>query len=247
MKVLFVSLAIVVIDQVTKLMVKGFSIPFIHLHYAGMYEGERIPIIGNFFRLTFIENPGMAFGFDPGINMKFWISIFSLVASVGLLIYLYFIRNKSLSLRLAIAFILGGAVGNLIDRMFYGVFYHYAPLFYGRVVDFLDFDFFNFNLFGRNFDRWPIFNFADAAVTIGVLILLFFYRQNKSEEEIDTAGNAASVNVTPAVQNNSGAIEFSSSENANKKFNSSEKIREAKNNLTDGEPDNGKEIQDSNS
>ncbi len=182
MRVLFVSLVIVIVDQFSKLLVKGFAIPFMKIHYSGMYPGEKIPIIGDFFRLTFIENPGMAFGFDPGSDMKLWISLFSLAASIGLMIYLYFIRQKNLTLRLAIAFILGGAVGNLIDRMFYGIFYHYAPLFYGRVVDFLDFDFFKFNLFGRSFDRWPIFNFADASVTIGVLILLFFYRSSKSDD-----------------------------------------------------------------
>ncbi|MCL5029763.1 MAG: signal peptidase II [Bacteroidetes bacterium] len=183
MKVLFISLSIVILDQVTKLLVKGFTIPLLNIHYIGMFSGQKIPIIGDFFRLTFIENPGMAFGFDPGSKMKLWISLFSLFASIGLLIYLYLIRKKSLSLRIAIACIIGGAVGNLIDRMFYGVFYHYAPLFYGRVVDFLDFDFFKFNLFGRSFDRWPIFNFADASVTIGVLILLFFYRSSNSENQ----------------------------------------------------------------
>jgi len=154
-----------------------------------MYDGQKIPVIGNFFRITFIENPGMAFGFDPGADYKLWISIFSLAASIGLVIYLYIIRNQKLSLRLAIAFILGGAVGNLIDRMFYGIFYGYAPLFYGRVVDFLDFNFFNINIFGRHFDRWPIFNIADSAVTIGVIILLFFYKKPKSQnvtvKEID--------------------------------------------------------------
>ena len=183
MKVLYISLSIVIVDQFTKLLVKGFAIPILHIQYIGMYSGQRIRIIGDFFRLTFIENPGMAFGFDPGSDMKLWISLFSLFASIGLLIYLFLIRQKSLSLRIAIACILGGAVGNLIDRMFYGVFYHYAPLFYGRVVDFLDFDFFKFSLFGRSFDRWPIFNFADASVTIGVLILLFFYRSSKSENQ----------------------------------------------------------------
>lgn|GEM_PF-130179 len=245
MRVLFVSLAIVIVDQFSKLMVKGFSIPFINLHYAGMYEGERIPIIGNFFRLTFIENPGMAFGYDPGIDMKLWISIFSLLASIGLLIYLYLIRKKSLALRLSIAFILGGAVGNLIDRMFYGVFYHYAPLFYGKVVDFLDFDFINFTLFGRSFDRWPIFNFADSAVTIGVLILLFFYKQNKNEEGIELQGStlAGSSPVAPA---NPASAEQSPSRNRTKDFNISAEKKEAKNNINDGEPDNRKEIQDNN-
>jgi signal peptidase II len=184
-KILYVSLAVVIVDQISKVAVKGFSIPFLNIYHTGMFEGEIIPMIGNFFRLTFIENPGMAFGFDPGFDMKLWISLFSLFASIGLLIYFYFIRNKSFTLRLAIALILGGAVGNLIDRMFYGIFYHYAPLFYGSVVDFLDVDFFKFNLFGRSFNRWPIFNVADSAVTIGVLILIFFYRAENVEDEKD--------------------------------------------------------------
>lgn len=183
MRVLFVSFFIVLADQITKLLVKGFSIPFLHFNYAGMFEGEKIPVIGNFFRITFIENPGMAFGFDPGLDFKLWISIFSLAASVGLIIYIYVVRNQRFSLRLALAFILGGAIGNLIDRMFYGVFYGYAPVLYGKVVDFLDVDFFDFSLLGRNYDRWPIFNLADAAVTIGVLILIIFYKKNAETSE----------------------------------------------------------------
>jgi signal peptidase II len=181
LRILFVSLSIVIVDQLTKIFVKGFSIPFLNINYAGMYNGQKIPIIGDFFRITFIENPGMAFGFDPGVNYKLWISIFSLVASIGLVVYLYMVKNQKYTLQLAIAFILGGAVGNLIDRMFYGIFYGYASLFYGRVVDFLDFDFFNFSIFGRSYDRWPIFNIADSAVTIGVIILLFFYKKPKNE------------------------------------------------------------------
>ena len=181
MRILFVSAAVVLLDQFSKLIVKGFSIPFLKIFYKGMYEGDSFRVIGNFFRITYIENPGMAFGLDPGFNMKLWLSVFSLAASIGLLVYLYYIKDKSFSLRLSIALILGGAVGNLIDRMFYGVFYNYAPLFYGKVVDFLDFDFFKFSLFGKTFDRWPIFNFADAAVTIGVLTLIIFYRDDQNE------------------------------------------------------------------
>lgn len=183
MRVLYFSFTVVVVDQITKLLVKGFSIPFLNFNYDGMYYGQVIPVIGDFFRLTFIENPGMAFGYDPGDGLKFWVTLFSLVASIGLIIYLYFIREKSLSLRISIALILGGAVGNLIDRMFYGVIFGYAPLFYGKVVDFFDFDFFNFTLFGRTYDRWPIFNIADAAVSIGVLVLIVFYRKHQKEEE----------------------------------------------------------------
>lgn len=179
MKVLYVSLGVVIVDQISKLLVKGFFLPFLNLNFEGMYLGQMVPIWGDFFRITFVENPGMAFGYDPGNGFKLMISIFSLLASIGLIFYLYVIRNKSLTLRIAIALILGGAVGNLIDRTFYGVIYNYAPIFYGRVVDFFDFNFFDFTLFGRSYDRWPVFNIADAAVTIGVLILLFFYKKNQ--------------------------------------------------------------------
>jgi signal peptidase II len=183
LKALYLSFAVVVIDQVTKLMVKGFSIPFLNINYEGMYLGQMIPVFGDFFRLTFVENPGMAFGYDPGSDFKLIISIFSLVASIGLVFYLYVIRDKSWSLKIAIALILGGAVGNLIDRTFYGLVFDYSPLFYGKVVDFFDVNFFDFTLFGRSYDRWPVFNIADAAVTMGVLILLLFYKKHQDEDE----------------------------------------------------------------
>jgi signal peptidase II len=183
LRVLYLSLAIVVADQISKFYIKGISIPFLNIRFEGMYFGESIPVIGDFFKITFTENPGIAFGFDPGSDFKLFISVFSLVASIGLLIYLFTVRNKSLSLKLAIALILGGAVGNVIDRMFYGLIYDYAPLFYGKVVDFFDFDFFNFSIFGRSYDRWPIFNIADAAVSVGVLILLFFYKHHEAEDK----------------------------------------------------------------
>jgi len=190
-----------------------------------MYPGQSIPVIGDFFKITFIENPGMAFGFNPGSDFKLWISIFSIIASVGLFIYLYSSKNSSLSLRIALALILGGAIGNLIDRAFYGLIYDYAPVFYGKVVDFLDFDFFNFTIFGRNYDRWPIFNIADASVTVGVLILILFYKRPKEEEKVtgengetavlesgeiinsvseEASGNDNTINSNEDVENNKG-------------------------------------------
>jgi signal peptidase II len=183
LRVLYLTFGVIFIDQLSKFYIKGIEIPFLNISFTGMYIGESIRVIGNFFKITYIENPGMAFGFNPGSDFKLWISIFSLIASIGLLVYLYIVRNNTLSLRIALAMILGGAVGNLIDRAFYGIIYKYSPVFYGKVVDFLDFDFFNFAIFGRNYERWPIFNIADAAVTIGVMILLLFYRQHKKEDE----------------------------------------------------------------
>jgi len=193
LKVLFLSLGVILADQVSKFYIKGIEIPSLNFSWSGMYPGQSIPVIGDFFKITFIENPGMAFGFNPGIDFKLWISIFSLIASIGLLVYLFMAKKNSLSLRIALALILGGAVGNLIDRAFYGLIYDYAPVFYGRVVDFLDFDFFNFSIFGRNYDRWPIFNLADSSVTVGVLILILFYKR-QNDEEIETAHAETDVN-----------------------------------------------------
>ncbi|MGD8306317.1 MAG: signal peptidase II [Ignavibacteria bacterium] len=183
MRVLYFTFGVIFVDQFSKFFIKGINIPFLNLSIDGMYLGESINVIGSFLKITFIENPGMAFGFNPGSSFKLWISIFSLLASIGLFAYLFRIRKRTLTLRIAIALILGGAVGNLIDRMFYGIIYDYAPVFYGRVVDFFDFDFFNFTIFGRNYDRWPIFNIADAAVSIGVLIIVLFHRHHKDEND----------------------------------------------------------------
>ncbi len=186
MKIIWISVSIVIVDQISKLLVKGFSIPLINFNYEGMYYGQSISVIGDFFRLTYIENPGMAFGIDPGESFKLAVSLFSLIASIGLFFYLYLIRLKSFILRLSIACILGGAIGNLIDRAFYGVLFDYAPLFYGRVVDFFDFDFFDLTIFGITYTRWPIFNIADASVTIGVLILIIFYKNEEEQKKSET-------------------------------------------------------------
>ncbi len=210
MKALYWSLGVVIIDQVSKFFVKGFSLPFLNINFDGMYLGQMIPVTGNFFRITFVENPGMAFGYDPGLNFKLIISIFSLIASIGLIFYLYVIRNRSWSLRIAIAMILGGAVGNLIDRMFYGLIYGYASVFYGRVVDFFDVDFFDFTLFGKSYDRWPVFNVADAAVTIGVLMLLIFYKKHQEQDELEkdikfvgsSSGNISTILEVDTIQEN---------------------------------------------
>lgn len=233
MKVLYLSLIVLLTDQISKFYIKGISVPFLNLKLEGMYLGESISVIGDFFRITFTENPGMAFGFDPGSDFKLLISIFSLVASVGLIIYLFIARNRSLSLRIAIALIIAGAVGNVIDRMFYGLIYDYAPLFYGKVVDFFDFDFFNFTLLGRSYERWPIFNIADASVSIGVFILLFFYKQHQEDEN--------KLKEVPEITN--GAINTENPDSGIEQNKNNNDMPDSDNNdLTNGESDKGKEI-----
>lgn len=179
MRILNLSFFIIISDQLTKLMVKGISIPFLGLNVTGLSIGSSRPIIGDFLRLTYIENPGMAFGID--IGGKLFFSIFSIIASIGILFYLYRARNENLAFRIALAMILGGAIGNLIDRVFYGVLFGDGALFYGKVVDFIDADFFNLNIFGYHLSRWPVFNIADASVTCGVILMLFSHRKTVHE------------------------------------------------------------------
>ncbi|MDI6765593.1 MAG: signal peptidase II [Bacteroidota bacterium] len=188
MRVLYLSLGIILSDQITKLLIKGISLPLLGINIEGFQIGTSIPIIGDFLRLTYIENPGMAFGID--IGGKLFFSIFSILASIGILYYLYKVRNEALSFRLSLSMILGGAVGNLIDRVFYGVFYNEGPLFYGKVVDFIDADFFNINLIGYHLNRWPVFNIADASVTCGVILLLLAQTKTSKEKMLITAATS---------------------------------------------------------
>jgi len=184
MNTLYFTLIIVVFDQLAKILIKGINIPFLGLNHNGMKINQSIKIIGEFFQLTYVENYGIAFGIDLGRNFKVAVSIFTLLAVIGILYYLYVSRLKSFSIRLAISILLGGAIGNLIDRTFYGVLYEYAPIFHGRVVDFFHIDFFDYSLFGKYYDSLPIFNIADLSVFIGTMMLLIIsFKSKKSEAD----------------------------------------------------------------
>lgn len=175
MRVLFISLIVIFIDQLTKFLVKGLKIESLGINFQGMPYGSSKPLIGDIVRLTFIENPGMAFGIDVGPKM--FLTLFTIVASFFIFFYIYKHRHDGILIRLALALILAGAVGNLIDRTFYGVIYNYAPIFNGKVVDFVQVEFWDFTIFGRTYTTWPIWNIADASVSIGFLIILFFHNR----------------------------------------------------------------------
>ena len=187
MRLLFVSAFIVIVDQVTKLLVKGLPA----LKLTGLQPGQKIPVVGNLLEITLVENPGIAFGINFGSEFKLVISIFTLIASIGLFIFLLRIRNKSFGLRFSIALILGGAIGNLIDRLFYGIIYGYAPLFHGKVVDFFNVQFFNIYLFNNTLGSY-IFNIADLSVTFGIVYLFFVIKRQHKEQE---AGGIAVENL----------------------------------------------------
>jgi signal peptidase II len=173
-RVLYVTGLIVLIDQISKFLVKGFSIPSLGIYHEGMHLGQSIPLLGDFFRLTFVENPGMAFGIDT--DSKLILTLFTLLATIGIAWYLFHIRQQALIVRLALALILAGAIGNLIDRMFYGVIFGEASLFHGKVVDFFDVDFFDISIGNFLLTRWFVFNVADASVSVGIVLLLLSHR-----------------------------------------------------------------------
>ncbi len=198
MRVLWFSVGIVLADQLSKLLVRGVTIAPLHIAWPGLEYGVSHRILGEFLRLTYIENPGMAFGIELG--GKSFFAVISILASGLILYYMYRVRHERLGFRIALAMILGGALGNLVDRVFYGVLFDQAPLFYGKVVDFIDVDFFNINLGFYHFHRWPVFNVADACVTIGVILVFIFHRTaiNHSDSTLReqvAAGPAGSAEV----------------------------------------------------
>lgn len=126
---------------------------------------ESVPVIDSFFSITYVRNPGAAFGIlaDNAIRIPFFISI-SLLASIGILWYLRRVSARARWQHFALGLIFSGAVGNLIDR---------ARL--GEVIDFLD-------VYWRQ-HHWPAFNVADSAICVGVAILfLCSWREERSNK-----------------------------------------------------------------
>jgi signal peptidase II len=166
---LTIAAMLVVLDQVTKVLVKGFDL--FGVVHEGMFLGESRPLLGDALRLTFVENPGMAFGIEWG-NAKIILTLLT-IGIVLLIVRMIMQAPESARIvRFSLTLLLGGAVGNLIDRMFYGVLYGEGPLFYGKVVDFLQVDIPDVSLFGELYTHWPVFNVADSCVSVGVVTLL---------------------------------------------------------------------------
>lgn len=165
------SFLLVLADQISKLLIKGFSIfGFTH---KGFEYGERVEFISDIVQFTFVENPGMAFSIEFGAG-KIFLSLFSVVAGILLTWYLTKISDKPLGYQIALSLILAGAVGNMVDRVFYGVIFDYAPIFYGKVVDFILVDIPDLEFMGRYYDYFPVFNIADSCVSVGIVMLIFY-------------------------------------------------------------------------
>ena len=161
---------------------------------TNMFIGQEFPLIKNLAIIHFTENNGMAFGLElGGATGKLVLSLFRILAVAGIGYGLHhLIKHKyHRGLILSVALIFAGALGNIIDSVFYGVIYNYESLFHGRVVDM-----FYFPLLQGVFPSWvpvwggeeyiffrPVFNIADSAISIGVISILIF-QKNYFKEEI---------------------------------------------------------------
>jgi signal peptidase II len=205
-----IATLLIVADQVTKFLVKGF--PFFGLNYKGMQLGESFEVIGDFVKFTFVENPGMAFGISFGWG-KIFLSLFSVLASIVLAIIIKKISFAHTIIRIGSMLIFAGATGNLIDRCFYGVIFGENPLFYGYVVDFIEVNIPDVNVFGYHYTSWPVFNIADSCVFIGVILMMIFNAKIPSLQELKQGF------YTPIVEQNQEILPIESQRQTNERGN----------------------------
>lgn len=165
-KLLILGVILVIVDQVVKVLVK-----------TNMALGEQIPVLGNWFRICFVENEGMAFGMKWGGAIgKYFLTAFRIVLSAALIWWISKLDRKAdtpVGVLVGLSLIAAGAVGNVIDCMFYGLIWNEAPFMLGRVVDMLWFPIIR-DAAGRVLFFSPVFNIADSCVTVGAFYLILF-------------------------------------------------------------------------
>ena len=166
-----IVLSVILVDQICKIIVLNT-----------MTLGMSIPLLGDWLKFTFTENPGMAFGMRFGPPAM--ITIFSILATFLIIIYLFKIGSIYRPYQTSLSFVLGGALGNIIDRVFYGAILYDEPLFLGKVVDFI-----HVNVLrgyvpdgipfigGSYMALFPIWNVADMSIVLGVVGILFFQKR----------------------------------------------------------------------
>ena len=213
-KSLVIIFGILIADQVLKFWIK-----------TNLSIGDEIVVFKNWFILHFVENNGMAFGFEfAGEYGKVFLSVFRILAVIAIGWYLFKLAKQKeipFGFIVSIALIFAGAIGNIIDSLFYGIIFNdsygqvaalfpegggYSSFLHGRVVDM-----FYFPLIEGRYPQWlpkvggnpfiffrPVFNIADSAITVGIFSILIFYRKHfnkideKQEEVVETADSTES-------------------------------------------------------
>lgn len=193
---LIVILSVLVIDQLIKVGVK-----------TGMYLEERIHVT-DWFQLVFVENPGMAFGWEIE-GGKLFLTLFRMVAVAVIGWYIFKLvkdSNTPLGYVVCLSLVLAGAAGNIVDCLFYGMIFNnppypevaqfvpwgtgYGEFLYGRVVDMFYFPLVEWDMPDWNWLPYggehcvffsPIFNFADASISCGIIALMIFYHKQVSK------------------------------------------------------------------
>jgi signal peptidase II len=188
--ILFVpALIVLVLDQITKYLVR--TNPGLH----------RVDVIEGWLALNFTKNPGMALGMDwlstPAI------SIVAILATIGILSYILYTLNKAnYAYLLCMGLIIGGALGNITDRLFMGIAGGYGGVLDGHVVDFI-----HFNLTIGDWAVFPyIFNVADIAISTSIIVLLLFHRKIMPIEYMSESENINENEVDETVHQNETAI-----------------------------------------
>ena len=202
-KSLLIIFAVLIADQILKIWIKT------HLSI-----GDEIVVFKDWFILHFVENNGMAFGFEFNGNYgKLFLSVFRMLAVVAIGWYLFKLtkqKNVPMGFIVCISLIFAGAIGNIIDSLFYGMIFNhsygqvatlfpqeggYSSFLHGRVVDM-----FYFPLIEGRYPEWlpvvggnpfvffrPVFNIADSSITVGIFSILIFYRGyfNKKDDQTE--------------------------------------------------------------
>ncbi|MEZ5357666.1 MAG: signal peptidase II [Candidatus Zixiibacteriota bacterium] len=156
LRLIILFVAVLAADQLTK-----------YIALTTLTIGQPVDVIGSLVRWTLAYNPGGAFGMRLGSSNYYLIT--SLLIFCALVVYIY--RNRFINyVAIPLSLVAGGAIGNIIDRIRFG-----------EVVDFIDCEFPDFNMFGYEMYRWPIFNVADMAVSCGIIatIILILYHSRK--------------------------------------------------------------------
>jgi signal peptidase II len=210
-KYFLIALGVIFLDQASKLLV-----------HHNMYLHQEINVLGEWFKLHYLLNPGMAFGIRWESEFgKLALTLFRIVAMFGISYYLITMARKKAhnGFLICLGLILGGAIGNVIDSTFYGVLLNNAPVdsptrwFHGQVIDMLYFPLFHFQWpewvpmkGGEYFEFFsPVFNIADSSIFIGVATILISQKRFFADQFTEASSQEISPSVVHSEQNSETA------------------------------------------